>query len=177
MDSVAPALQRACEWLEAIVGTLGTILMVALTFGLIFLCIGLTILVLWRSFSFGFRFTVLKAWVKVRDFLTMYFNRLRRYGLTRVASRIAVACGFVVWGGVALAFAFEEQLWAALAITLSALLCLFAWGWWKRGPRAQFFTFARGFLEPTIAFAVPAFIGKSGDFIFKMIWTTIKHVI
>ncbi len=110
MDSVGPALNRACEFLEGFVGTLGTIFMVALLFGLVFLCIGLTVLVLWKSFSFGFRFTVLKAWVKTRDYLTMYFNRLKRYGLTRVASRIAVVCGFVVWGGVALAFAFEERL-------------------------------------------------------------------
>jgi hypothetical protein len=151
--------------------------MVALTFGLICLCASLTVLVLWKSFSFGFRLTILKAWVKARDFLTMYFNRLRRYGLTRVASRIAMVSGIVVWSGVALAFAFEERLWAALAITAGSLLCLFLWGWWKRGPRAQFFSFARGFLEPTIAFAVPAFIGKSGDYIFKFIVTTIKHVI
>ncbi len=177
MDSVGPALNRACEFLEGFVGTLGTIFMVALLFGLVFLCIGLTVLVLWKSFSFGFRFTVLKAWVKTRDYLTMYFNRLKRYGLTRVASRIAVVCGFVVWGGVALAFAFEERLWEALIITLGALLCLFVWGWWKRGPRAQFVKFTRGFLEPTMAMAVPAFIGKSGEFLFKVMVTTIKTVI
>jgi hypothetical protein len=67
MDSIAPALNRACEILEGFIGTLG-ILMVALLFGLVFLCVGLTVLVLWKSFSFGFHFTVLKAWVKVQDF-------------------------------------------------------------------------------------------------------------
>jgi hypothetical protein len=176
MDSIGPALNHACELLEGLIGPLATILMVALTFGLMCLCAGLTVLVLWRSFSFGFRFAALKAWLKVRDYLTMYSNRLRRYGLTRVASRIAVACGLVVWGGVALAFA-SERLPEALTATLLALLCLFAWGWWKRGPRAQFFTFSRGFLEPTMALAVPAFIGKSGEFLFKIMVMTIKTVI
>jgi hypothetical protein len=177
MDSIAPALNRACEILEGLVGTLGTILAVALGFGLLFLCVGLTILVLWRSFSFGFRFTVLKAWVKVQDYLTKYFNRLRRYGLTRVGSRIAVACALIVWTSIILGFAFEERLLEALILSLLTLLATFAWSWLERGPRARLPKFTRGFLEPTLALAVPTFVGKSGDFIFQFIVRSVKAVL
>jgi hypothetical protein len=177
MDSIAPALNRACEFLESFIGTLGTILIVALLFGLAFLCVGLTILVLWRSFSFGFRFTVLKAWVKAMEYLTKYFNRLRRYGLTRVGSAVAVACGLIVWLAIILGFAFEERLAEALALSLLTIFACFTWSWWKRGPRATFFRFSRGFLEPTMAFAVPTFLAKSGDFAFKLIVTSIRTVL
>jgi hypothetical protein len=177
MNSVEPQLNRACEVLNNLVGPFATIAMIALTFGLICLCVGLTILVLWRSFSFGFRFTVLKAWVQLRTYLTKYFNRLRQYGLTKVSSRNAVAAGFVVWAGVALAFAFRERLFEGLLATAILLLVLYAWGWLKRGPSARFFKFTRGFMEPTLAFALPAFIAKSGDFVFKFVVTTIRTVL
>jgi hypothetical protein len=177
MDSVAPALNRACEILEGLIGTLGTIIAVALLFGLVFLCLGLTILVLWRSFSFGFRFTVLKAWVKAQDYLTKYFNRLRRYGLTRVGSRIAVVCALIVWSAIILGFAFEERLAEALILSLLTMLAAFAWSWRKRGPKARLPSFTRGFLEPTLALAVPAFVGKSGDFIFQFIVRSLKAVL
>jgi hypothetical protein len=39
---------------------------------------------------------------------------------------------------------------------------------------ARVVIFTRGFLEPTVALAVPAFIGKAGDFLFKLIVTTVK---
>ena len=177
MESVAPALNRACEILETFVGTIGTILAVALAFGLLFLCVGLTVLVLWRSFSFGFRFTVLKALVKAQDYLAKYFNRLRRYGLTRVGSRIAVACGLIVWSAIILGFAFEERLVEALILSLLTMLAAFAWSWLERGPRARLPSFTRGFLEPTVALAVPTFVGKSGDFIFKFIVTSVRTVL
>jgi hypothetical protein len=177
MDSVAPALNRACEILETFIGTIGTILTVALAFGLLFLCVGLTVLVLWRSFSFGFRFTVLKAWVKVQDYLTKYFNRLRRYGLTRVGSRIAIACALIVWSAIILGFAFEERLVEALTLSLLTMLASFAWSWWKRGPRARLPNFTRDFLEPTLALAVPTFVGKSGDFIFQFIVRSVRAVL
>jgi len=177
MGSIERALQRACEAVDVLLGPLAAILMVALIFGLLFLCAGLTVLVLWKSFSFGFRFTVLKAWVKARDYLTKYFHRLRRYGLKRTSSTIAVACGVVVWAGMALAFTFDDRLPEAIGLTLLALLVLFAWGWWERGTRARFFTFSRGFLEPTIALAVPTFLAKSGDFIVKFVLTTIRTVL
>jgi hypothetical protein len=176
MEGVERAVQSACEALDILAGPLVTIVMIALMFGLVFLCAGLTVLVLWKSFSFGFRLAALKAWVKATEYLGTYFNRLRRFGLTRIASRIAVASGFVVWGGIALAFAFQERLWEALALTLLALVLLYAWGWWQRGPRAQFSKFTRGFLEPTMAFAIPTFIAKSGDFLFKLVVTTIRTV-
>ena len=165
MDSIAPALNRACEILEGFIGTIGTILTVALGFGLLFLC------------SFGFRFTVLKAWVQAQDYLTKYFNRLRRYGLTRVGSRIAVACGLIVWSAIILGFAFEERLVEALILSLLTLLATFAWSWLERGPRARLPKFTRGFLEPTLALAVPTFVGKSGDFIFQFIVRSIKAVL
>ena len=177
MDSIERALQRACEALDVLVGPLATILIVALIFGLLCLCAGLTVLVLWEFFSFGFRFTVLKAWVKARDYLTKYFHRLRRYGLKKTSSTIAVICGVVIWGGIALAFTFDDRLVEAIGLTLLALVVLFAWGWWERGPSARFFKFSRGFLEPTMALAVPTFVAKSGDFIFKFVVTTIRTVL
>ena len=177
MDSIERALQRACEALDVLVGPLATILIVALIFGLLCLCAGLTVLVLWEFFSFGFRFTVLKAWVKARHYLTKYFHRLRRYGLKKTSSTIAVICGVVIWGGIALAFTFDDQLVEAIGLTLLALVVLFAWGWWERGPSARFFKFSRGFLEPTMALAVPTFVAKSGDFIFKFVVTTIRTVL
>jgi hypothetical protein len=177
MDSIAPALNRACEILESFIGTLGTILMVALLFGLVFLCVGLTVLVLWKSFSFGFRFTVLKAWLKAQDYLTKYFNRLRRYGLTRVGSRIAVACALIVWSAIILGFAFEERLVEALILSLLTMFAAFAWSWRKRGRRARLPKFTRGFLEPTLALAVPTFVGKSGDFIFQFIVRSVRAVL
>ena len=100
MEGVERAVQSACEALDILAGPLVTIVMIALMFGLVFLCAGLTVLVLWKSFSFGFRLAALKAWVKATEYLGTYFNRLRRFGLTRIASRIAVASGFVVWGEV-----------------------------------------------------------------------------
>jgi hypothetical protein len=177
MDDVARVLQRACEVLDALAGPIVTILMIALTFGLVCLAAGLTVLVLWKSFSFGFRFTVLKAWVKATDYLTRYFNRLRKYGLTRVASRVAVFCGLIVWVAIVLGFAFDERLVEALILALLVLPTFFVWGWSKRGPRAQFLKFSRGFLEPTIALAVPTFIAKSSDFVFKLVVSTIKTVL
>ena len=177
MDSVERALQGACEALDVLIGPLATILTVASIFGLVFLCAGLTILVVWKSCSFGFRLTVLKAWVKARDYLTKYFHRLRRYGLKKTSSMIAVICGVVVWGGIVLAFTFDNRLVGAIGLTLLALLVLFAWGWWERGPSARFFKFSRGFLEPTMALAVPTFVAKSGDFIFKFVVTTIRTVL
>jgi len=177
MDSIASALNRACEILEGLIGTLGTILMVAMLFGLVFLCAGLTVLVLWKSFSFGFRFAVLKAWLKATDYLTRYFHRLRRYGLRKTSSTIAVVCGVTVWSGIALGFAFEERWREAFGLTLATLLVLFAWGWWERGPSARFWKFSRGFLEPTMALALPTFFAKSGDFLFKLVMTTVRTVL
>jgi hypothetical protein len=177
MHGVDRVLLRACEILDALAGPIVTILMIALTIGLLCLAAGLTILVLWKSFSFGFRFAVLKAWVKATSYLTKYFHRLRRYGLKRTSSTIAVICGLVVWGGIILAFAFEEQLIEASVLTILALLLFFVWGWRERGPRARFFTFSRGFLEPTMALALPTFMAKSGDFVFKLVITTIRTVL
>ena len=177
MDSVWPALNRAFEILESLIGTLGTIFIVAVLFGLVCLCAGLTVLVLWRSFSFAFRFTALKGWVKTKDYLAKYFNRLRRYGLTRVGSRIAVGCSLVVWTAIVLGFAFEERLLAALILALLTVLACFAWSWWKRGPSARLPTFSRGFLEPTVALALPTLMGKSSDFLFKLLMTTIRTVL
>src|ERR1700674_5470413 len=114
MAAIERVLWRACEMLDPLAGPIVTIFMMALTIGLVCLCVGLTVLVLWRYFSFGFRFAVLKAWVKALDYLTTYFNRLRRYGLTRVGSRIAVVCGLVVWTVIVLGFAFSENLLEAL---------------------------------------------------------------
>jgi hypothetical protein len=177
MDRVESAFQSACEALDVLAGPLATILMIALIFGLVCLCAGLTVLALWKSLNFGFRLAALQVWVKATEYLATYFNRLRRFGLTRIASRIAVACGFIVWGGIALAFAFQERLWDALGLTLLVLVFLYSWGWGQRGPRAQFFKFTRGFLEPTMAFAIPTFIAKSGDFLFKFVVSTInRHV-
>jgi hypothetical protein len=108
MSHVTAALERACEAIDVFVGPLATILMIALLFGLVCLCVGLTILVVWRSLRFGFRFAALRAWLKAGEYLAFYFNRLRRFGLTKIASRIAVACGFVVWGGIALDLHFRN---------------------------------------------------------------------
>lgn len=177
MDGVERAVLRACEVLDALAGPIVTILMVALTVGLVCLAAGMTVLVLWKSFSFGFRFTVLKAWVKATDYLTRYFNRLKRYGLTRVASRVAVFCALIVWGAIVLGFAFEERLVEAFVLALLVLPTFFLWGWLKRGPKAQFLKFSRGFLEPTMALAVPTFIAKSSDFIFKLVVSTIRTVL
>jgi hypothetical protein len=176
MDRVESAFQSACEALDVLAGPLATILMIALIFGLVCLCAGLTVLALWKSLNFGFRLAALQVWVKATEYLATYFNRLRRFGLTRIASRIAVACGFIVWSGIALAFAFQERLWAALGLTLLVFVFLYSWGWGQRGPRAQFFKFTRGFLEPTMAFAIPTFIAKSGDFLFKFVVSTIRTV-
>jgi len=177
MDSVGSALNRACEILESLIGTLGTIFIVALLFGLLCLCVGLTVLVLWKSFSFAFRFTALKVWVKAMGYLTKYFNRLRRYGLTRVGSRIAVGCSLVVWTAIVLGFGFEERLLEALVLALLTVLACFAWSWRKRGPSAKLAIFSRGFLEPTAALALPTLMGKSGDFLFKFLMTTIRTVL
>ena len=167
----------ACDFLQAIAGPLGTIFMIALIFGMLCMCAGLTILVLWKSLSFSFRFAALKAWVKALAYLTKYFNRLRQYGLTRVASRIAVICALVVWGGIVLGFAFSERLLEAIIVSLVVLLGSFVWGWWKRGPSATFFKFSRGFLEPTMALAVPTFVAKTGDFLFKFVVTSFRAVL
>ena len=148
--------------------------MIALTIGLLCLAVGLTVLVLWKSFSVSFRFAVLKAWVKATSYLTKYFHRLRRYGLKKTSSTIAVICGVVVWAGIISAFAFDKRL---ISLTILALLVFFAWGWWERGPRARFFKFSRGFLEPTMALALPTFIAKSSDFVFKFVITTIRTVL
>jgi hypothetical protein len=177
MDSIAPALNRACQILDTFIGTIGTILIVALLFGLFFLCVGLTILVLWKSFSFGFRFAVLKAWVKATDYLTRYFHRLRRYGLRKTSSTIAVVCGLTVWTGIVFGFAFGAQWREVFGLTAAALLVLYAWGWWERGPSARFWKFSRGFLEPTMALALPTFVAKSGDFLFKLVMTTVRMVL
>jgi len=143
MDRVESAFQSACEALDVLAGPLATILMIALIFGLVCLCAGLTVLALWKSLNFGFRLAALQVWVKATEYLATYFNRLRRFGLTRIASRIAVACGFIVWGGIALAFAFQDRLWVALGLTLLVLVFFYSWGWGQRGPRAQFFKFTR----------------------------------
>ena len=113
----------------------------------------------------------------VPSYRTKYFNRLKRYGLTRVGSRIAVACGLIVWAAIILGFAFEERLVEALILSLLTILGSFAWSWWKRGPSARLPNFTRGFLEPTLALAVPTFVGKSGDFIFKFIVTSVRTVL
>jgi hypothetical protein len=177
MDNVERALQRACEVLDTLAGPIVTIAMIALTIGLSCLCVALTVLVLWKSFSFGFRFAVLKAWVKATDYLTRYFHRLRRYGLKRTSSTIAVICGLVVWAGIFLSFAFAERLLEAIGLTVFAVMAFFAWGWWERGPSARFLKFSRGFLEPTMVLALPAFVAKSGDFVVKFLITTIRTVL
>jgi hypothetical protein len=177
MGEVERVFLLACEMLQALAGSMGTILIIALTFGLLCAAAGLTVLVLWKSFSFSFRFAALKAWVKARDYLTRYFNRLRQYGLTRVASRIAVLCGLVVWMGIVLGFAFSERLLDALVASLVVLLASFAWGWRQRGPRATFFRFTRGFVEPTMALAVPTFVAKSGDFLFKFVVSSVRTLL
>ena len=177
MESVERVLVRACEMLDALAGPIVTILMIALTVGLVCLCVALTVLVLWKSFSFGFRFTVLKAWVKATDYLTKYFHRLRRYGLRRTSSTIAVVCALVVWAGIFLAFAFGERMPEAIGLTVLALAMFFGWGWTERGPRARFLKFSRGFLEPTMALALPTFVAKSGDFVVKFLVATIRTVV
>jgi hypothetical protein len=172
MDRVERVFHSACEALDVLAGPLATILMVALIFGLVCLCAGLTVLALWKSL----RLAALRVWVKATAYLATYFNRLRRFGLTRIASRIAVVSGFIVWSGIALAFAFQERLWDALGLTLLVLVCLYTCSWWQRGPRARFFKFTRGFLEPTMAFAIPTFVAKSGDVLFKFVVSTIRTV-
>jgi hypothetical protein len=57
------------------------------------------------------------------------------------------------------------------------MLGSFAWSWLKRGPRARLPKFTRGFLEPTLALAVPTFVGKSGDFIFQFIVRSVRAVL
>jgi hypothetical protein len=177
MDGAERAFVRVCELLDALVGPLTTILIIVLIVGMVCLCAVLTILVLWKYFSLGVRFAMLKAWVKVIDYLTKYFNRLRRYGLTKAASRIAVVCAVVMWTTILFGFAFTEELPVALLSAVIVLFALFCWGWWKRGPSATFFKFSRGFLEPTLALALPTFVAKSGDFIFKLVVATIRTVL
>jgi len=79
--------------------------------------------------------------------------------------------------GIVLAFAFDERVLEAIGLTLLVLLVFFVWGWRERGPSARFLKFSRGFLEPTMALAVPTFIAKSGDFAFKFLISIIKTVI
>src|SRR5436309_1697967 len=67
--AVEQLLRWACEACAALVGPLVTILMVALTFGLICLAVVLTILVLWKFFSWGARFTMLKAWLRAKHYI------------------------------------------------------------------------------------------------------------
>ena len=177
MNGVEGLLLRGLDVVHALAGPIATILVIALICGLLCLCAALTVLVLWKSFSFGVRFTMLKAWVKATDYLTRYFHRLRRYGLKRTSSTIAVICGVVIWMGIVLAFAFDERVLEAIGLTVLALLVFFVWGWRERGPKARFLKFSRGFLEPTMALAVPTFIAKSGDFAFKFVVAMIKTVI
>jgi hypothetical protein len=65
-----------------------------------------------------------------------------------------------------LASSFDERLLEAISVALFVLLVLFAWGWWERWPSARFLKFSRGFLEPTMALAVPTFICEVGRFHF-----------
>src|SRR5262245_19179510 len=181
MDAIEAAFLQLCFWIQSIAGPLFTILMIALTAGLLCLAIGVTILVLWRFFSWGARYTMLKAWIRVRNYVVetalQYFNRLKRYGLTRVACNIAVVCSIAVWVAIIAAFAFSDHLAEAATVIVVMVLAFFIAGWKKRGPRARFFTFTRGFFEPTLALAIPTFLAKSGDFVVKLFVTLVRTVI
>lgn len=158
-----------------------TILMVALTFGLLCLAVVLTILTLWRFFSWGARFTMLKAWLRAQHYIVetaiKYFKRLKNYGLTKVACQIAVICSVVVWVGIVAAFAFSELFLEAMVVIVAALIGFFYAGWRNKGPRARFFRFSRGFLEPTMVLAIPTFMAKTGDFFFKLLVAAIRSVV
>jgi hypothetical protein len=181
MDAIEAAFFQLCFWTQSIAGPLFTILMIALTAGLVCLAVGVTVLVLWRFFSRGARYAMLKAWVKIRNNVVetalQYFNRLRRYGLTRVACNIAVVCSIAVWVAIIAAFAFSDHLPEAAAVIVVMVLAFFIAGRKKRGPRGRFFTFTRGFFEPTLALAIPTFLAKSGDFVVKLFVALVKTVV
>jgi hypothetical protein len=84
-----------CQFLEALIGSIGTILMIALAFGLVCLAAGLTVAVIWHHLGLGFRFAVLRAWVQIRSHVAgtarLYYRRIKWYGHTRPSTWIAVA--------------------------------------------------------------------------------------
>jgi hypothetical protein len=181
MDAIEAAFLQLCFWTQSIAGPLFTILMVALTAGLACTAAGVTVLVLWRFFSWSARFAMLKAWIKVRSYVVstalLYFNRLKRYGLRRVTCNIAVVCSVTVWVAIIAAFAFSDHLPEAAAVIAVMVLAFFIAGWKTRGPRARFFTFTRGFFEPTMVLAIPTFVAKSGDFAVKLFVALVKTVV
>ena len=97
-----------------------------------------------------------------------------RYG---VACNIAVVCSIAVWVAIVAAFAFSDHLREAAAVIVVMVLAFFIAGWKKRGPRATFLKFTRGFFEPTMVLAIPTFVAKAGDFAFKLFITIVRTVI
>jgi hypothetical protein len=164
-DFVLDALRFA----DALIGPLGTILLIALWIGLICAAIGLTIAVLWRYFSLGFQIAVLRAWNSLRAHISetaqRYFRRIRRYGHTVKSCIIAVVCSLALWLALVAAFAFSQHWRVSVVILLLLPFLFFYAGWRSGGPRAPNhrvrFTYA--FFEPAVALGVPTLFSKAMD--------------
>lgn len=80
-------LVLACVFMEGFIGTIPTILMISLMFGLVFACVWLTCMVLWQGMTWAATrtawhlFKTAKRYIKMK--LKEYFAHLHWWGLTK----------------------------------------------------------------------------------------------
>lgn len=157
---VGDLLSRVCQSVANVIGDLPTILLVALSFGLILLLFGLAVS---RTATYLLRKFAREATAYIVHAGKRYFQHLKWMGLTEKSCRIAVVCSLVAWFGVLVIFAFKPY-WALTLMLIIALVVGFTVeGWRQAGKRKKPWRFVRAFYEPTFALTIPALAGKIVD--------------
>jgi hypothetical protein len=153
-------LGRTCQQIANSVGDIPTILIVAATFGLVLLLVGLAVA---RASTFLLRSTLRQITAYVIHTGRKYFRHLRWMGLTQRSCQIAVVCSIAAWFGILVMFAFRPYWTLVFVLTLVLVTALSIEGWRQAGRRKKVVRFVRAFYEPTLALAAPTFASKIVD--------------